>query len=213
MEFSKSQQLLLQRLKTRGPQSVKILAKQLNMTTMGARQHLADLLAKGYVSQTQESRQNRGRPVHLWKLTESGHRQFPDAHATVVLDLIAITRSKHGEDGLNQLVDQRSDTIATAYREALDSAPDSVSARIEKLAELRTQAGFMAEIRLLPDGWLFIENHCPVYAAAQACRQFCSSELRMYQSLFAADASVEQVDHVLTGARRCAFKFTPLTTP
>ena len=46
MEFSKSQVQLMDRLKTRGPQSVKILAKQLDMTTMGVRQHLTNLAEK-----------------------------------------------------------------------------------------------------------------------------------------------------------------------
>lgn len=47
MELPKSQDRIIDRLKTRGPQSVKILSKQLAMTTMGVRQHLADLETRG----------------------------------------------------------------------------------------------------------------------------------------------------------------------
>ena len=54
MEYSKNQEKILQRLKTRGPQSVKIMSNQLDMTTMGVRQHLAELGKKGVVKQTQE---------------------------------------------------------------------------------------------------------------------------------------------------------------
>ena len=212
MDFSKSQQLILQRLKMRGPQSVKILAKQLDMTTMGARQHLADLLAKDYVSQTREARQNRGRPVHLWKLTQKGHQHFPDSHSLVTLELIDVIRSTLGEDSLNQLIDQRSTKVEETYRKALHACPAELRARIERLAELRSEEGYMAEIRLVPDGWLLIENHCPICAAAETCQQFCRTELNLFQSLFSEDAQVERVDHLLAGARRCAYKITPQTT-
>ena len=47
MPHPKTQEILLQRLKTRGPQSVKILSKQLDITTMGVRQHLNELAARG----------------------------------------------------------------------------------------------------------------------------------------------------------------------
>lgn len=210
MDFSKSQQLLLQRLKMRGPQTIKILAKQLDMTTMGARQHLADLLAKGYVSQTREAHQNRGRPVHLWQLTKVGHQHFPDSHALVTLELIDVIRDSLGEDSLNQLIEARSSRVEQLYRQRLESCPDTLEARIAELAQLRTEEGYMAEVRLVPDGWLLIEHHCPICAAAEKCQQFCRTELDLFQQLFATTASVTRVDHLLAGARRCAYKITPI---
>lgn len=213
MDLSKSQQQILQRLKMRGPQSVKILAKQLEMTTMGARQHLADLLTKGYVSQTQEARQNRGRPVHLWKLSKSGHLHFPNSHAQITLQLIDVLRISYGEDGLNGVIDERSSKIEQRYRQQLEASEDSLEARIDCLAQLLSTEGYMAEVRLLPDGWLLIEHHCPILTAAEKCQQFCGTELALFQRLFASEASIERVDHLLAGARRCAYKITPLSIP
>lgn len=206
MEFSKSQQRIMHRLKTRGPQSVKILAKQLEMTTMGVRQHLTDLEQKGYVSQTREEKQTRGRPVHLWKLSARGHEQFPDSHAQVTLELINVIRTTLGEDSLNQLIDKRGEQIQAQYRTALDEAESDLQSQIECLSRLRSEEGYMAEIRLLPDGWLLIENHCPICSAAEQCQQFCKSELAMFQQLLQGIASVSRIDYLLTGARRCAYK-------
>lgn len=212
IDLSKSQLLILQRLKMRGPQSVKILAKQLDMTTMGARQHLTELLHQGYVSQTQEAHQNRGRPVHLWKLTKTGHQHFPDGHGLVTLELIEGIRLGYGEDGLNQIIDQRNSKVEELYRQRLDACPDTLTDRIHCLATLRSEEGYMAEMRLLPDGWLLIEHHCPIVAAAQQCQQFCRSEFTLFQQLFTGTAQIERVDHLLSGARRCAYKITPLAT-
>ncbi len=209
MELSKSQDQLLFTLKTRGPQSVKILAKQLDMTTMGVRQHLAELLQRGLVDQTEQERQKRGRPVHLWRLTQRGHQRFPDTHAQVALELITVLRDTVGESQLNALIDRRSETVERDYRAALEAAGDSLQARIEALSALRSAEGYMAEVRLLPDAWLLIENHCPICAAARSCQQFCRSELQLFRRLLAPAARVERTDHLLSGARRCAYRIEP----
>ena len=212
MELPKSQDRIMDRLKTRGPQSVKILSKQLGMTTMGVRQHLADLETKGLVLQTQEERQTRGRPVHLWKLSKSGHNRFPDSHAQTALELIDVIRSSLGEESLNQLIDSRSEKVEASYRAQLDAAAPELQQRIERLAQLRSEEGYMAEVRLLPDGWMLIENHCPICSAVTSCQQFCKSELEIFQRLFENEATVARTDHLLKGARRCAYKITARRT-
>ena len=208
MGTPKSQNRIMDRLKARGPQSVKILSKQLGMTTMGVRQHLADLETKGLLAQTQQERQTRGRPVHLWKLTKSGHNRFPDSHSQTTLELIDVIRSSLGEESLNQLIDSRSKKVEVNYRAELNAAAPGLQQQIERLAQLRSDEGYMAEVRLLPDGWMLIENHCPICRAATNCQQFCKSELEIFQRLFENNATVLRTDHLLEGARRCAYKIT-----
>ena len=210
MELPKSQDRIMQRLKTRGPQSVKILSKQLDMTTMGVRQHLAELESKGLVGQTQEERQTRGRPVHLWKLSAAGHGRFPDTHSQTTIEIIDVIRSTLGEQSLNQLIAQRSDKIEAQYREQLGTIAPELQLQIEKLAQLRSDEGYMAEVRLLPDGFMLIENHCPICTAATSCQQFCETELDLFQRLFEDKAVVTRTDHLLAGARRCAYKITAI---
>lgn len=210
MELSKTQDRILHRLKTRGPQSVKILSKQLDMTTMGVRQHLSELEARGLVAQTQEEKQTRGRPVHLWKLSAAGHGRFPDTHAQTTLELIDVIRSSLGEERLHQLIDDRSIAIENKYKQQLDAAAPDLQEQIERLAQLRSEEGYMAEVRLLPDGWMLIENHCPICSAATSCQQFCKSELDIFMRLFEGRALVTRTDHLLSGARRCAYKIAAL---
>jgi len=210
MELPKSQDRIMHRLKTRGPQSVKILSKQLDMTTMGVRQHLADLESKGLVGQTQEERQTRGRPVHLWKLSAAGHGRFPDMHSQTTIELIDVIRSTLGEQSLNQLIEQRSEKIEVLYREQLGAIEPDLQLQIERLAQLRSDEGYMAEVRLLPDGFMLIENHCPICTAATSCQQFCKTELDVFQRLFEDKAVVTRTDHLLAGARRCAYKITAI---
>ncbi len=206
METSGSQAEILQRLKIRGPQSVKILAQQLGITTMGVRQHLRGLEDLGLVKQTQEARQNRGRPVHYWALSGKGHSQFADNHQKLSIDLLDIIDESLGSEQLASLVHRSCQSQRDRYSEVLQAAAPDLGTQLAVLAELRTSEGFMAEIRLLPDGWLFIENHCPLYSAAKRCSQYCDSELSLFSELLAPNAQITRTDHVLDGSRRCAYK-------
>lgn len=204
-ELAQSQESLLLSLKQKGPQTAKTLAEQLHMTTMGARQHLAALRDKGLVAEAEESKQGRGRPVRPWRLTDAGHQRFPDTHSQVTVELIASVKEVFGEEGLNSLIDKRTQQSLRHYRDAL-TAESSLTKKVNKLAQLRSAEGYMAEA--LKEGantWLLVENHCPICAAASACQGFCRSELETFQALFAGSATVARTDHILQGARRCAY--------
>ena len=212
-QLNKSHERILNYLKSRGPQSVRLLAKELGITTMGVRQHLTELAEQGLVTAMAEARQRRGRPVRLWKLTQAGHERFPDSHSLITLELIDVVRTRLGEDTLNELIDARGEQIERDYAAALADSGDDLPARVQALARLRSNEGYMAEVRLLPDGWLLIENHCPICAAAMHCQQFCRTELSLFKRLLSGLATVERSDHLLAGARRCAYKITPQPAP
>ena len=207
MDFSASQLTLLDRLKSRGPQSVKILANQLGMTTMGARQHLQDLATKGYVKTTANAeKQTRGRPVHYWSLTQQGHSHYQDGHKDIAIELINLLNLDENTALLDTLIRNRSQQQHSSYEGSLTKEPLNTADQLKKLAQLRSDEGYMAEVRLLPDGWLFIENHCPIASAAEACSGFCQSERDLFQQLLGPDVKIDQVDNLLSGARRCTFK-------
>ncbi|MAK94252.1 MAG: MarR family transcriptional regulator [Gammaproteobacteria bacterium] len=211
MPNPKTQQILLQRLKTRGPQSVKILSKQLDITTMGVRQHLNELAARGLVTTTAENHQTRGRPAHYWQLTDSGHRQFPGSHAEVCVTLITRIRDQFGDEALQEIIHGNQDADLNRYQKALEQTDSDLASQLSKLAELRSEEGFMAEVRLIPNGWLLIQNHCPIYSAAQSSQHYCHSELRLLTTLLAGRATVERTDYLLDGARRCAYQVNAIT--
>ncbi len=57
-------------------------------------------------------------------------------------------------------------------------------------------------------GFLFVENHCPICAAAAACQGFCRAELMVFRAVLGPDVAIERTDHILAGARRCAYRIT-----
>jgi predicted ArsR family transcriptional regulator len=193
-------------LKTRGPARTQNVADALKVSRQAARVHLEKLEAQGLVAAADE-RDGVGRPRQAWSLTPAGHGRFPDTHAQMTVELIEAVREEFGVTGLERLVARREAATTHAYRQAL-ARDAGLEARLERLAELRRTEGYMAEWRPEPDGgYLLIENHCPICAAAQACQGFCRSELALCEMLL-APARVERVEHLLAGARRCAYRVT-----
>jgi predicted ArsR family transcriptional regulator len=68
----------------------------------------------------------------------------------------------------------------------------------------------MAEVVEAPDGagWLLVENHCPICAAAALSPGLCRAELRAFQEALGPGAHVERTEHIVAGARRCAYRVT-----
>jgi predicted ArsR family transcriptional regulator len=194
-------------LKTRGPQTAAALAKILRVTAVAVRQQLMKLQSESLVEH-RDARLTVGRPKRHWRLTEKAQARFPDAHASMTLEILSAARKVFGEAGIERLISARESETKDSYAQRLRSARSLVQ-KVERLAEARAAEGYMAECRTDSDGTLWlIENHCPVCAAARECQGFCRSELAIFQSLL-PNATVERTDHILAGARRCAYRIVP----
>lgn len=201
MRTSADQILLL--LKSKGPAQTKGLAQAVGITRQAARLQMERLAAEGLVEHVTE-RAGVGRPRRSWSLTAKGHSRFPDTHAQMTVELIEAVREEFGAAGLERLVARREQATGAAYAKALDGA-DDLEQRLARLADVRTAEGYMAEWRRQDDGaYLLIENHCPICVAAAACQGFCRAELALFEMML-APARVERTEHILTGARRCAY--------
>ena len=79
--------------------------------------------------------------------------------------------------------------------------------RVEALAAMRTDDGYMAEVQAQADGaFLLIEKHCPICAAAVACTGLCGKELEVFRAVLGPNVVIERTEHMVVGARRCAYR-------
>ena len=199
-----NRQTLLHILKTLGPKSTTTLADRLDMTLAGVRKHLKQLAQDGLVC-ANDVASGVGRPDQVWQLTRNGHQQFPDTHDTLTLDLIGSIRSVFGEDGLDQLIAAREGETIERYSQAV-SAATSPRQKIEALAALRSDEGYMAEVAQVDaTTWRLAENHCPVCAAARVCQGLCRSELAVFRTVLGKGFVVERDEFLMQGARRCSY--------
>ena len=204
-----TQDQILFMLKTRGPSTAQQLAQLLDISPMGVRRHLDAWLDKGLLL-TEDRADKVGRPARYWLLSDAGHARFPDRHSELTVQLIAQVRSLFGQAGLDKLITAREQSSETSYQERMAGAK-TLSKRLAKLVEARDAEGYMAQLEKQPDGsFLLIENHCPICAAATACQGFCRSELDVFRRTLGPASTVERVEHVLAGGRRCVYRITPV---
>lgn len=202
---------LIDLLKQDGPQDAGSLAGRLGVSAMAVRQHLYDLEAEGLVTHEAEARPKGqkvlGRPAKLWALTPAADRFFPDGHAELSVGLINAMRQTFGAEGLDRLLKVRAREQSAAYRKRIDGQP-SLPKKLQALAEIRSAEGYMAEVQKTAGGYLLVENHCPVCSAAAACTRLCDRELEVFRKSLGREFKVERSDHILAGARRCAYLVT-----
>ncbi|POF32317.1 helix-turn-helix transcriptional regulator [Roseibium marinum] len=198
---------LLNALKRSGPQTAADLGEGLNVTSVAVRQHLDGLLQEKLVA-FDDVKGSVGRPKRVWDLTATGHQQFPDNHSNLVLGLLNGLTDLFGADGLEKLISHRETQSRRSYSEALSGA-SKLSEKVAVLAGLRNLEGYMAEVAEDEDGYLLIENHCSICAAATACKGFCRSELSLFRDVLGADVAVTRTEHQLSGDRRCVYRIEP----
>lgn len=198
---------LLNALKSSGPQTAADLADRLNVTSVAVRQHLDGLFQDDLVA-FEDIKGSVGRPKRVWDLTPAGHQQFPDNHANLVLGMLNGLNDIYGPEGVEKLIAHREAQSKRLYSDALSGAAD-LADKVHTLAGLRSQEGYMAEVVEDGKGYLLIENHCSICAAATICQGFCRSELSLFKDVLGPDVEVKRTEHQLSGDRRCVYRIDP----
>jgi predicted ArsR family transcriptional regulator len=209
---AKTTDAILFQLKSLGEAQVETIAMRLGITVQAVRQRLDRLLDENLVEFSDQPR-GRGRPRRIWSLTPKATSLFPDTHAQLTVDLIGTIRSELGEKAFGRLLQRRAEEIAVSYRHRLAREPD-MAGKLAALADIRSAEGYMARLEELPgEGYLLVEDHCPICAAATVCQGFCSVELEVFRGLLDDGWQIERQDHLLLGARRCTYRITPTVAP
>jgi predicted ArsR family transcriptional regulator len=204
---SRTRRAIVKLLKTEGALDSARLAKKLRLTPMAVRQHLYALQEEKMVN-AEERPVPLGRPAKFWKLTREADRLFPDAYAELSVALINAVGETFGPSGVDRLLQTRLARQKREYATRIDrDAP--LAKKLHQLAKVRTDEGYMAEVH--PDGpkaFVFIENHCPICAAATACQGFCATEIELFQSALGPGVKISRTEHIVNGERRCAYRVT-----
>ncbi|GKS13278.1 transcriptional regulator [Paenibacillus chitinolyticus] len=192
-------------LKQQGGTDVVALSSKFSLSGMAIRQHLNALKEEGLVTYEEEARP-MGRPTKLWRLTPEADRFFPSGYSELSVSLINSMKEAFGNEGLDKLLTVRNKNMQEQYLRHLGGAT-GVSEKLDKLAEIRTIEGYMAEVKDQGDGsFLFIEKHCPICEAAAACTGLCKNELHLFNTLLGEHVLVERVEYILAGGGKCVYR-------
>ncbi|MEC6908984.1 metalloregulator ArsR/SmtB family transcription factor [Photobacterium piscicola] len=197
---------ILYHIKYDGPVTAKVLADKFQLTTMGIRQHLQSMEEQGLVD-AYDVKVKVGRPTRHWQLTSQGHQQFSNHHGELAVQTLEAVSDLFGQQGLQAIIEKREQHTLNHYQAAIADCSD-LKSKLVALTELRQHDGYMAELISDDNGFLLVENHCPICQAATRCPSLCHSELAIFQQLLGEQTHIQRQEHIITGQRRCAYRIT-----
>lgn len=193
---------LLELLKSQGGQTADELADRLEITSMGVRQHLQTLERDGLVTHVCEQR-GMGRPCNVYRLTPDGDELFPRTYAHMANALLSAARQLEGEGGITRLLETRNRELEAQYQARL--ANKGFAERVEELALIRTEEGYMADWERIDDDTFALREHnCAICQIAEQCPQACAFELKLFQQVF-GDATIRRERHMIQGDETCTY--------
>jgi len=200
---------VLYAVRRRGEATSEQVAEQLRITVSGARQHLSALVESGLVEAREQPRPEggRGRRPIVYAVTPDGDALFPKAYGELTNELLGYLAEDSPATIDKLFAARREHRIANA-RDRL-SRRRGLRAQVEELARILDEDGYLASWEPAGAGaYRIVEHNCAIWAVASKYGQACTSELDFIRAVL-PDAEVERVQHMVEGARRCAYEVRP----
>lgn len=198
---SSTRKTIMTMLKTDAPLHVGEMARRLGITEMAVRRHLHTLERDGLIESTLV-RQPMGRPMHVYRLTESADDLFPKNYHLLALDLLTELSEDEGEERIDRLFEKRRDKLLNKYAKSMEGKP--LDAKVAALAEIQNANGYMVEWEETSTGAYKLEEYnCPIAQVARQFNQACRCELQLFERLLGAD--VERTECLAKGGGKCVY--------
>lgn len=192
-------------LKGRGGMSVEELAQALEVSKVCVRRHLGLLESDGLIRH-EVQRHERGRPRHIYRLTEKADCLFPRSYDDFARGVLLQIERRFGNEGLDAVLAARADELIEQLKRACDGL--SFEQRVRMLARIVSEKGFAAEARRLKDGsFRLVQSNCPTENIAAAFPQVCAQELRVYTETLGC--VVIGRCRISDGSRVCEYQILP----
>lgn len=204
--FSESQAQILLAIKQQGEATAGDLAESADLAVTTVRQHLNRLQDQGLLEHRSEAR-GRGRPTHLYRLSERAERLFPSVDAQILNRLLDFLSREGHHRAIDAFFREFWDERADEFRQRLEQAEDSgLAVRLEILEAFLTEQGFMPEIEQDGDGEITIrECNCPLAEAVESTRLPCRLEAEFLEMV--VGQPLERVSYIPDGHDACTYAF------
>ena len=197
---------VLYALRRRGQATADDIARQLDMTVSGARQHLTALVDDEFAEATELPRPagQCGRAQLAYMVTERADSLFPKAYGELTNELLGY--ASEADSGLvDSLFARRRDERIRNAAERL-ARKRTLKAKVAELTRILDDDGYLATCEDVSSGvFRIVEHNCAIWAVAQRYGQACTSELDFIRAAL-PDAEVERVQHMVAGAPHCAYE-------
>ncbi len=185
---------ILETLKRSDGMAVSELAKELKMSYMGVKQHCVNLEKKGYLKTWRVPRTQVGRPEKLYRLTEACDDLFPQAGASLTLNLLQGVKQLYGESAPEKMLFHHFEDQRQRWSEKMRGI-SSVAEKATKLAELRDAEGCFSKCTYEANEGLRIEEyHHPMSMIYEVYPSAVRMEVQMMEQLLGTRMARKNID-------------------
>jgi predicted ArsR family transcriptional regulator len=192
---------ILDYLKEKGQATVDELAEVLDLTSVTVRHHLDILRTEGLVSEPiVRHRNSRGRPQHVFALTEQASQHFPKNYNQLASAVLEELKS-HNPQLVNVIFE------GVALRLSAETpkfaAGEPWPQRLEQAVQFLNERGYVARWEQTNQGYLVHTSNCPYEALAAAHPELCQMDMVLIGNLLGVIP--QRVSRLADGATSCAY--------
>jgi len=196
----RSEILLELKRSTTGGLTARELAQRLKSSLNAVRHHLKEFEAESLLERRREQR-GVGAPVYVYVLSPSGESLFPRRYEALLTQVLSRVVEKNGRATILEAMEEHYAELALTLRSELAGAPGHE--RLQRVAQLLGDEGYMAEWGETDGAVSLTEHNCAIKAVAQQFPEICEAEAQFLRDVLSAD--VERRSHILTGCQCCEY--------
>lgn len=194
---------ILVALKRAQPLTAHELAHALGVSPNAIRHHLKELEAESLIGFGREQR-GLGAPTHAFRLSAAGEALFPRAYEEMLTQLLAGVVRTAGRAAAVELFREQYRELTRTLRAQLDGA--GAPERVDRVARLMNEQGYMAEWREAAGGYELAEHNCAIRSVAERFPEVCAAEEQFLRDVLGA--AVERRAHIASGCNACEYAIT-----
>ncbi len=200
MQLQSTRRRILHLLKVQGPLTVSELSRDIGITPMAIRQHLATLEGDTLVHR-QTLRRGVGRPSHIFSLTPQAEGLFPKNYDRLAHEILTSLETLDGREKVWAVLRRRMENLYDEMRPRMEGK--TLPQRIEELTRIQEQNGAMPEWGQENGHYRFVEHNCSICSIAERYPVVCELEAMLFSRLLNAD--VRRESRIAEGDSACRF--------
>ncbi|QDT49730.1 hypothetical protein Pan258_37850 [Symmachiella dynata] len=198
----------LERLQRLGCGTVQEVCKELGVTATAVRHRLVRLQGLGFVGRDLV-REGRGRPHHVYRVTQAGQRELGDNYGDLALVLWRELQCIPDQAVRAQVESRIRDAMVSQYAHAVNSP--QLRDRFQQLGEVLAKRGYDVEVDQSSELPVLRENNCPYQELADSDRGICEMEEEVFEKVLGVPLRLSQC--FLDGHSCCEFEPAEVASP
>ena len=194
----------LEELHRLGPATVQRIGECLGVTATAVRQRLARLDGRGLVAK-RAVREGRGRPHHVYEVTQTALQNLGDNYSDLALILWREIMQIEEPEVRERILQQIKEALIRQYGHTSESR--TLLERFRDLKDALQERGFSVEVDRGGDLPVLRENNCPYLELAVQDSGICELEHSVFEEVLGT--RIERTQCCLEGHHCC--EFTPVS--